>query len=192
MTVKHTDITVKGKIKKHPNEKLYPGRPCFETGNAFMQALECLTEDEFNQMLNKTLIYDEESTAELFDEIKPGDIIGVCGHEEGIGWVAKQWEVLSIDPESDTMECLTRYKPAEQRTLYFEDISIGMVLGLAEILLRDDKPYGIETEVEYKVRFLHDEHVDTGESEESDVDDEEKETAKQIDNMISEGGPVHV
>ena len=36
-------------------------------------------------------------------------------------------------------------------------MSIANAIGFAEILMRDDKPYGVELEVEYKVRLVEEE-----------------------------------
>lgn len=148
MTVKVTDATNTFKItrKNHPNERMYKGRATMETQGAITQALECLDEQQFGELALGTLIYDEESTAELFDSILPGDIIGLCGLEPLVGWVSHQWEVLETDSDLDMLKCKQRYSPHKEKLITFEDVSIGLLLGRAEILLRDGKPYGLTDE----------------------------------------------
>ena len=176
MTIKHQEIRVKGRRVKHPNESKYVGRACMETLQSFTQIMECLEESEVDQLLEGTLVYDEESTVELFDEIKEGDIIGCVLHEKNQGWVPTQWKVSEIPEGEDMLKCVTRYKPERERDIYFEDISIGLVMGLAEILIRDDKPFGVSEEIEYVV------HVPLIEKEDEDEEDQ-TETA---DNTVNE------
>lgn len=156
MTVKITDNTsIKYTRKNHPNERLYNGRPTMETMNAIMQALECLDDDEFEKLATGELIYDEESTAELFDSFEKGDVIGLCGMVEGKGWIPEQWTILDIDVEGDRLFAESRYEPKIEREIFFEDISVGLLLGRAEILLRDNKPYGLSDEdMEMKITIL--------------------------------------
>lgn len=142
MTIKTTD-TWKFSRKNHPNEKNYLGRATMETMQAFTQALECLEGEEFDKLCDGTLIYDEERTGELFDAILADDIIGLCYNVRGVGWVAEQFKVLSIDKEADKMLCQSRYNKEKEQEFFFEDISIGLLLGRAEILIRDGKPFGL-------------------------------------------------
>lgn len=154
MTIKTTD-TFKVSRKNHPNEKNYPGRPTMETMQAFTQALECLEGEDFDKLCDGTLVYDEERTGELFDSILAGDIIGLCSNIKGVGWVGEQWQVLSIDKEADKMSCQGRYDKNKEREIFFEDVSIGLLLGRAEILLRDGKPYGLtEDELSMTIKIL--------------------------------------
>ena len=123
-----------------------------ETQQAFLQVMECLEEKEVNQFLEGTLVYDEESTTELFDEIKEGDIIGCVTHVLNEGWVPAQWKVMEIPEGDDVLKCQTRYEPKREREIFYEDVSIGLVMGMCEILLRDDKPYGVSEEIDYIFR----------------------------------------
>ena len=197
MTVKHTEFKIKGKRKLHPNEKNYPGRPSVEIQNLFLQVMECLESDEMEQVLQGTYIGDEERTSELFDSIEVGDIIGVATFEEGRGWVPAQWKVMEIPEGADVLTCIPRIevrkdenledfeKLAERRSIYYEDISIGLLMGRAEILLRGDKPFGVSEEVEYKVLLPY----TVNEERVAEIQAEEDNSA--ISDMISEGGPVH-
>jgi len=147
MTVKISDNTsIKFTRKNHPNERMYNGRPTMETMNAVMQALECLDDDEFSKLATGELIYDEEATAELFDSFEVGDVIGLCAMVEGKGWIPEQWTILDIDVQGDKLFVESRYEPKIERDIFFEDISVGLLLGRAEILLRDNKPYGLSDE----------------------------------------------
>jgi hypothetical protein len=126
-----------------------------ENIQAFTQALECLEEDDFDKLCNGTLVYDEERTAELFDSILPGDVIGLCNNVKDVGWVGEQWSVLKVDSEADKLLCQARYDEHKVREVFFEDVSIGLLLGRAEILLRDGKPYGLsEDEMSYSINIV--------------------------------------
>ena len=182
MTVNHVDVSVKGKRVKHPNEIKYPGRPCVEAQKAFSQVMEYLPSEDMEKFLNGTLIHDEEQTAELFDQIQIGDTIGLCSHTEGYGMVAEQWVVKDIPKDADILKCHARNAEEATRDIYFEDISIGLVMGMAEILLRGKTPFGVTEEIEYKVRVF-------GIVEEPEALVEDDTSA--IDNMISEGGPIY-
>lgn len=154
MTVKITD-SFKVTRKDHPNERLYNGRSTMENIQAFTQALECLDPDDFDKLCTGTLVHDEERTAELFDSILPGDIIGLCSNVRGVGWVGEQWSVLNVDLEADKLLCQSRFDEHKVREVFFEDISIGLLLGRAEILLRDGKPYGLpEDELSYHINIV--------------------------------------
>lgn len=183
MTVNHVDISVKGKRVKHPNEIKYPGRPCVEAQKAFNQVMECLPIEDMKKFLKGTLVHDEERTAELFDQIQVGDTIGLCSHREGYGMVPEQWVVKEIPKDADILKCHIRNAEEATQDIYFEDISIGLVMGMAEILLRGEKPFGVTEEIEYKVRVFG----ITKTPKELLVEDD----ADAIDNMISEGGPIY-
>lgn len=156
MTVKIAESnTFKVTRKDHPNERMYLGRATMETQGALNQALECLSSEEFDKLALGTLIYDEESTAELFDSIQVGDVIGLCGLEPRVGWTSHQWEVLSIEKDLDMLKCKQRHPPHKEKIITFEDVSIGLLLGRGEILLRDGKPYGLsEDEQSYNVSIV--------------------------------------
>ncbi len=196
MTIKTTD-TFKVSRKNHPNEKNYPGRPTMETMQAFTQALECLEGEDFDKLCDGTLVYDEERTGELFDSILAGDIIGLCSNIKGVGWVGEQWQVLSIDKEADKMSCQGRYDKDKEREIFFEDVSIGLLLGRAEILLRDGKPYGLtEDELNMTIKIVDLSKKEDGGSAADPVDPASATTdpletiAKHAESLVADSVPL--
>lgn len=192
MTIKTTD-TFKVTRKNHPNEKNYIGRPTMETMQAFTQALECLEEDDFTKLCEGTLVYDEERTAELFDSIQAEDIIGLCHNVKGVGWVAEQFKVLSIDKESDKMFCQSRYNKEKEYEFFFEDVSIGLLLGRAEILIRDGKPYGLtddQLNMTIKIVDLSKKEEEPAVDPASATSDPLETIAKQAENLVADSVPL--
>lgn len=157
MTIKTTSTNeIKFSRKDHPSERRYVGFSCYETQNAVNQCLEILEGDEFTQMFQGTLIYDEDGTAEFFDEIKVGDIVGLVTHDEGGGWIPRQYKVLETKVDGlDKHLVENRFgEEKTQREITFEQVSIALLLGYAEILKRDDKPYGLSADqMELKIVF---------------------------------------
>lgn len=155
MTIKTTSTNeIKFSRKDHPSERRYVGFSCFETQNAVNQCLELLESDDFTKMFQGTLIYDEDTTAEFFDEIQVGDIVGLVTHEDGGGWVPRQYKVLETKVDGEDKHLVeNRYGEVKtQQEITFEQCSIALLLGYAEILKRDDKPYGLsDEEMEMKI-----------------------------------------
>lgn len=173
MTIKstHEKNTItqvfKGVMTKHPNEDRYPGRACYESQEALLQCMEALPDDDYIALVGGTLIHDEDETAALFDEMQVGDVIGVAFNERGQGMVPRLYKVLETKFEGrdihlvehlyhETLMEKRANAPKRQHKLTFEQVSGGIVLGYAEILYRDEKPYGYteqELNKEYTVVF---------------------------------------
>ena len=165
MTVKVSNSTTEYKVtrKSHPEEKRYPGFVCWEVNNAINQMLECLSAEEFRDLSLGTLVYDEESTAEMFDSIQVGDVIGVItpSPEDG-GQVPRQYVVLatSVEGKEDTLLCEHRFfgkskeieKPKKEIT--FENVSCSMAIGFFHILQRDGKPFGLTEADELTIKVI--------------------------------------
>mgnify|MGYP006278464195 CR=1 FL=1 len=123
------EVTIK--VKNHPREMFYGGRQ---------------TTDHLQQMIKyialKEPMPDYAKVEAFVQTLKVDDIVGV-NHN--------QYKVESID---------TRAFSGQQRngrqtvTLSAEDITIGLGTGFCEILYRDDKPFGIETEKKVKVKVV--------------------------------------
>jgi len=165
MTVKVSNSTTEYKVtrKSHPEEKKYPGFVCWEVNNAINQMLECLTAEEFRDLSLGTLVYDEESTAEMFDSIQVGDVIGVVtpSIEEG-GHIPRQYVVLatSVEGKEDTLLCEHRFfgktKEMEKvkKEITFENVSCSMAIGFFHILQRDGKPFGLTEADELTIKVI--------------------------------------
>lgn len=155
------EFTVKSKRKEHPNARKYPGRPSMEFGTGLRKFLGDLTSEEMKQFQEGSLVFEEEASAEFFDSVLPGDVVGL-GLLRGLDGqpCAYQWKILAVDRDADTMQARNctwedekkhpGYK-GDERELTFEEFSCGLGMGFGEILERDGKPFGVSEEIEQKV-----------------------------------------
>jgi len=169
MEIKDT-FTVKSKRKEHPNAGKYPGRPSFEFGNAVRQFLGDIGPQNCDKFVEGNFVFEEEVTAEFFDSILPGDVVGLgilkgfneLGENEKETFAAYKFKILGVDGERDVMQArnVTFEHPSRKEytgtetELTFEDISCAFGMGFGEILERDGKPYGVSEEIEYKIKII--------------------------------------
>lgn len=150
MTTKTIEHKIKTTIKNHPNEIKYPCRSCQEIIHASYSLLSTLDQEQCKLLFTNDLILNEEETAKLYDEIKVEDIIGV-GILRKRGWTANQYKIKEVT-DKDFLICENRFNNQIEE-ISFQDVSVGLALGFAEILYRDEKPFGISTEKEYNVKI---------------------------------------
>jgi hypothetical protein len=129
-----------------------------------MKLMGILEPEQLSELENKSLVLDEESTAQLFDSILPGDIVGVGQFQDGKGYVATKMKIEKIEDDILYGKDISNMKNQFDIEITFEDVSIANSIGFAEILMRDDKPYGVDLEVEYKVRLVEEEKSDPTET----------------------------
>lgn len=175
MTVSNSTFKITTKRKEHPNAVKYQGRPTMEFGSAFRSFILDLSEPEkVEAFLERRLVFEEEMTAEFFDSIQVGDVIGLglaSGFDE-IGEnphdeaAAYKFKVLEIPEGQDILKVrnvtFESDKPNPRRAPHvgtelevtFEDVSCGLGMSFAEILMRDGKPFGVSEEVEINVKFV--------------------------------------
>ena len=180
------------KRKEHPNARKYTGFSCLEFGSALTKFLDELEPEEFDQLEDGSLIFEEEITAPFFDSIQVGDVVGL-GLIKGLekGPAPYKFEILSVDQSEDTMlgknvshdeKAMKRadpdYRP-EEKELTFEEVSIAFGLGFGEILMRDEKPFGVSEKIEKEIVILgkKEEEPEKEETEEEPAK-EESETKK--------------
>lgn len=156
-------FTVKFKRKEHPNAGKYPGRASQEFGYAFSMFLAELDTPSVDSLLDGTYVYDEELSAQFFDSVLEGDVLGV-GLASGFDNhpAAYKFLILSIDREADKMLARNvtfenpkypEYK-GEERELTFEELSVALGTGFGEILMRDGKPFGVPEEEEMTINIV--------------------------------------
>jgi len=162
--MKVTEHTIKTAIKNHPNDVRYPCRATHEVIDAGRKLITILSPSERNDMLEGKLILNEEETVELYDAIMVKDVIGLGifrGTDGPIpGFSSNMYLVEKIVKDSDYMECKNFYTK-EIEEISFQDISIGLSLNMAEILYRDDKPFGAPTEQEWTIKIHSDDEEET-------------------------------
>lgn len=153
MTTQITEHKFTTKRKEHPNDVRYPCRSSQEILSAGLKLLSSLSQKDCDLLKKNELILDEEETAELYDAIQSKDIIGLALLREK-GFISNKYEVLE-KTDQDYMIC-KNLKTEEKEEISFQDVSIGFALGFAEILYRDEKPFGISEDIEYTIKIHHD------------------------------------
>jgi hypothetical protein len=149
--------TIKVKRKVHPNAHLYPGRSSQETLSSLMKFMGVLEPWQLHEMKEGKLIVNQEETEKLFDSVLPGDIFGVTVFREGKGYVATQLKVERIENDTLFGKDISNPKKHFDMEATFEEVSVAQAMGFAEILMRDDLPYGVDLEVEFNVRLIEEE-----------------------------------
>lgn len=127
-----TEKTVTVKVKNHPRAMFYPGKQTRDHLNAIMQ-----------YMSEKKPFPDLKSVETFLKTVNVGDVVGVEHN---------QYRVEEVNSDRFLGEnILTKACHA----LSPEDITMGLGMGYCEILYRDGKPYGIETEKQIKVKIIN-------------------------------------
>lgn len=126
-----TEKTVTVKVKNHPRDMFYSGKQTRDHLNGMMK-----------YMASKQTFPDLAKVAEFMKSVHVGDIVGVEHN---------QYRVEEVSEHSFIgLNALSK----EHMTLSSEDLTMGLGSGFCEILYRDGKPYGIETEKQVKVKIV--------------------------------------
>lgn len=174
MTVKVKEQTISVERKYHPNAGRYPCRSTHEVLEAGRKFISTLNTSERNQLLENDLIVDEEETAELFDSFKENDIVGL-GVIRSDGFYSNTYRVHKIHKDEDWMECensLTK----EIEEISFQDVSTAISLGFAEILYREDKPFGVSNSYDFTIKYNYNDEEITDEEMEKRLKESEDKT----------------
>jgi hypothetical protein len=127
-----TEKTVTVKVKNHPRDMYYEGRQTREHLSGIMQYMSA-----GGKMI------DVERVQSFLKTIKESDIVGVEHN---------QYKVEEVSDES-FIGLNVRTKLSQ--VIGVEDMTMGLGSGYCEILYRDGKPYGIETEKQVKVKIVN-------------------------------------
>lgn len=149
--VEEREEVVKAKRKFHPSADKYVGRDSSqEQMSALIKFYNTLNPEQEKAYENGVLIYDEERTRDWMSAIKTSDIVGLKGN---------MYQIREI--EDDKIVCGVREYDVYARKSNFDgepvelsiyDIDMALNLGVGEILYRNDIPYGLDEEMEYKVK----------------------------------------
>lgn len=181
--MKVTEHVIVTERKRHPNDVRYPCRGSHEVLDAGRKLITFLHNDDPSQLdllKEGKLIIDEEETAELYDSFEEKDVIGLgifrpTGHPNA-GFTSNMYTIEKIHVDEDYMDC-RNMRSAEIEEISFQDVSVALALGLAEILYRDEKPYGISNEQEWKILL-------------PDAEDEEDSSTSVSGSVGSQAKPV--
>lgn len=151
--VKQQQETVYHKREQHPDEPKYPSRSTYETQKAFRELLTNFDQYQLQQFRDGELIVDEQETAELFDEFEVGDVIGlILFHKQGP--ISHKMKITEIDSENDMFYAQDQILDDVQHEVYFEDVSVALEAGHAQILWKNEKPYGVDEYEQWNVTII--------------------------------------
>lgn len=177
MTVENNMFTIKTKRTDHPSAIKYPGRPSMEMGRALTQFLSDVGPTNTSDVMYGTYVFEEDVTAEFFDAIQVDDIIGLgvvkgfneFGENKQNRACAYKFKILEVNKDKDTIKArnvtfedlkgksrssaIREYRGTEVE-LTFEDISVAIGMGFADVLERDGKLFGVSEEIEMKVKIV--------------------------------------
>lgn len=135
-----TEKTVTVKVKNHPRDMFYSGRQTREHLSGMMQYMS-----KGGKLLDVERVQEFLKTVGVEQFVNDKKVILVLGVEHN------QYRVEELYQDSFIgMNILTK----EVKTLSAEDLTVALGSGFCEILYRDDKPYGIETEKQVKVKII--------------------------------------
>jgi hypothetical protein len=169
MTIKQIDtFKVKGKRKEHPMARKYPGRPSMEMTQALQKFYDDLDDSEKEWFLKGTLVFEEAVVAPFFDALQEGDVIGlglVKGYEEfdTTHPSALRFKIVKVYEGEDRIRVQNvsfekypemKHTLLQETDLCFEEISWGFGCGMADILERSGKMFGVSEEMEYEVVIM--------------------------------------
>ena len=126
-----TERTVTVKVKNHPRDMFYSGRQTRDHLNGMMQ-----------YMSSKKTFPDLDKVSEFLKTVHIGDYVGVEHNKYKVEEVAEH-SFIGFDIHAK-----------KAATINAEDLTMGLGSGFCEILYRDNKPYGIETEKQVKVKIV--------------------------------------
>lgn len=151
--VEEREEVIETKAKYHPNDFKYVGRDgSQEQMMELVRLFETLSEEQIEDYSNGKLLVDEERTRTWMSALEKGDVIGLNSQMYKIDAIYE--DEISCCPRE-----ISRYKREahfdtipEQFTIY--DIDRALSTAHGEILYRNNKPFGVEEEMSYKVKVM--------------------------------------
>lgn len=138
--------------KYHPNDKRYFGSESTqEIMMAQIKMFGTMTPEQAEAFANGTLLMDEERTRDFLSFLQKDDVVGVRTH---------MYKISNVNEDGFTGVRRTFNKferkygftlPEEEVSVY--DLDSALTLEACEILYRNDKPYGLDSELSYKIKI---------------------------------------
>ena len=118
--------------------------------SAQLKLFEQLTPDQEIDYENGTLLFDEDRTRDFMDAIEKNDIVGIKNTMYRITSVDA--DALTGSPRGYNKYDRKYHFDTEEETISIYDLDNALSLGFGQILYRNDKPFGLDNEMTYKVR----------------------------------------
>lgn len=149
--IEEREEVIKTKRKYHPNDEKYAGRESSqEQMSALIKFYADLTPEQERDYENGVLLFDEERTRDWMSFLQPDDIIGLKNQMYKVHSVSEN-EIVGSPRGWDKYERKATFD-TEPETFSVYDVDLALNLGHGEILYRNNVPFGLEEEMEYKVR----------------------------------------
>lgn len=148
--VEEREDVIKTKAKYHPSDSKYVGKESSQEGmmrriNFFNE----LSDEQKEAYRNNSLILDEERTRGFMGAIEVDDVVGIKGNMYKISSVSED-EIAGYPRKLSSRKF--EYSMDEKR-FTLQEMDMALNLERAEILYRNEKPFGVEEEMEYKVKL---------------------------------------
>ena len=137
--------------KYNPDDGKYQGgRQNQELMMANIKLFEMLSPEQELDYSNGVLLYDEERTRDFMGMLESGDLVGLK---------TEMYKVVSVG-ENELSLIARKYDKyarkfifeGEEEVLSIYELDNALSLGFGQILYRNDKPFGLDKEMAYKVR----------------------------------------
>lgn len=149
--VEEREEVIETKAKYHPNDEKYAGRESTqEQMSALIKFYAELTPEQEAEYEAGTLLFDEERTRDWITFLQAGDIVGLKNQMYKVVEAGEN-EIVCSPRAWDRYERKVTFDTAPE-TFSVYDVDLALNLGLGEILYRNDKPFGVEEELSYKVK----------------------------------------
>lgn len=149
--IEEREEVIKTKRKYHPNDEKYCGRESSqEQMSALIKFYAELTPEQEKDYENGVLLFDEERTRDWLSFVQKDDIIGIKNQMYKVLDVSEN-EIVGSPRGWDKYERKATFE-TEPETISVYDLDLALSLGHGEILYRNNVPFGLEEEMEYKVR----------------------------------------
>lgn len=137
--------------KYNPDDYKYTGQErSQELMSAQLKLFEKLTPEQEIEMENGTLLFDEERTRDFMDALCPEDIVGIRNTMYRIKKVEND-EVVAVPRQWNKYDRKYHFE-GEEQSINIYDLDNALSLGFGQILYRNDKPFGLDKEMAYKIK----------------------------------------
>jgi hypothetical protein len=138
--------------KYNPDDYKYTGQPSNqELMMARIKLFETLTPSLESDYENGVLLVDEDRTRNFMSALETGDILGLNTEMVKIQTVNDD-DVVVVSRRWDRASRKYTFENSEERTVNIYELDNALSMGFGQILYRNDKPFGLDKEMAYKVR----------------------------------------
>lgn len=141
---------IKADRKYHPDDQKYTGQLSNqELMMAQIKLFETLTPEQEDAYSNGTLLVDEERTRDFMGALEKNDIVGIRTQMYRITGVEDE-QVLGVPRTWNKYNRKFEFE-GEETPISIYDLDLALSMGYGQILYRNDKPFGLDKDMTYKI-----------------------------------------